>query len=505
MLRTLALALVVVLLAVQPSHSQQPRESSLRFPSGVGSLNLFMRHQAPTTAPRGLPVLILHGATFPSANAAAWRMGGRSWMDELAAAGHDVYALDFLGYGSSDRYPEMASEDPSGPPLGNIEAMVDQVGRAVDEIIRVHGGGQVNLIAHSAGTFVAGRYAELHPGRVARLVLFGAPAPSKGGNVSERDNVSEGDNVSERSPVRHFQMSAADELDAFESRVRQSGRLDMGMFPKWADTYLATDPTAQQRQPASVRIPAGMRVAFADMVRIGQLPYDPGRVTVPTLVIQGDWDEVTPPAQGMWLFEHLASPLKRFVVLSQGGHRLHLERSRFQLYRETETFLGGKDLEAAPHAVIFEVKPAGEQGRQAYLAEAAKLAGYLQAMPGFVSIERFDNKTRPGWMLSLSLWRDEAALIGWRENLDHRAAQEKGRHGIFEDYRIRVARQVTAGGDLTLAETFASAGPAAAENFESVREKGHRVALIESAGSPGTHWQVIRDYGMHDRRQAPRE
>ena len=110
------------------------------------------------------------------------------------------------------------------------------------------------------------------------------------------------------------------------------------MFKNWMTSYLATDAAAQERHPPSVRVPAGMRAAFAEMNRLGQLPYDPARITMPALVIVGDWDEVSPPAQGMWVYEHLGSRLKRFVVLSQGGHRLHLERSRYQLYREAEAF-----------------------------------------------------------------------------------------------------------------------------------------------------------------------
>src|SRR5262249_53016857 len=154
-----------------------------------------------------------HGATFPSANAAAWKMDGRSWMDELAAAGNDVYALDFLGYGESDRYPQMSSKDTAGTPPDNIETMVRQGGPRVEGSLGASGGTQVNLVAHSAGTFVAARYAELHSEHVARLVLFGAPAYLKAGSSAAEK------------PIRYFQMSAADELDAFESKVRDSGRL----------------------------------------------------------------------------------------------------------------------------------------------------------------------------------------------------------------------------------------------------------------------------------------
>jgi pimeloyl-ACP methyl ester carboxylesterase len=134
-------------------------------------------------------------------------------MDDLAAHGYDVYALDFLGYGESGKYPEMASEDSTGPALGDIGAMVDQVDRAVTAIFAQRSGTAVHLIAHSAGTLVAARYAELHADRVARLVLFGAPAPSSGSHPSEQRS------------FHYFQMTADDQLKAFEPRVRETGRL----------------------------------------------------------------------------------------------------------------------------------------------------------------------------------------------------------------------------------------------------------------------------------------
>jgi heme-degrading monooxygenase HmoA len=89
-------------------------------------------------------------------------------------------------------------------------------------------------------------------------------------------------------------------------------------------------------------------------------------------------------------------------------------------------------------AVIFEVWPA--QGRRDdYLAIAAALRAELEAIDGFVSVERFQSITDPAKLLSLSFWRDEAAVKAWRTQQHHRASQAKGRSGIFADYRLRVA------------------------------------------------------------------
>jgi heme-degrading monooxygenase HmoA len=89
-------------------------------------------------------------------------------------------------------------------------------------------------------------------------------------------------------------------------------------------------------------------------------------------------------------------------------------------------------------AVIFEVQPAAGQ-RQAYLDIAAGLYEQLQAMDGFLSVERFESLSTPGRLLSLSFWRDEAAVARWRALPQHRAAQTAGRAGVFSHYRLRVA------------------------------------------------------------------
>jgi heme-degrading monooxygenase HmoA len=106
-------------------------------------------------------------------------------------------------------------------------------------------------------------------------------------------------------------------------------------------------------------------------------------------------------------------------------------------------------------AVIFEVWPKQDE-RQTYLDIAAALRPQLEKIDGFISIERFESLTERGKILSLSFFRDEAAIAAWRNIEAHRAAQAKGRTGVFDNYRLRIAG-------------------------------------------------VIRDYGMRDRAQAPHD
>ncbi len=92
-------------------------------------------------------------------------------------------------------------------------------------------------------------------------------------------------------------------------------------------------------------------------------------------------------------------------------------------------------------AVIFESEPAEGQ-ETAYLDIAASLRADLEAIDGFVSVERYESLTTPGKLLSLSFFRDEAAVAAWRNRPRHRGAQAAGRSGVFRDYRVRIAAVV---------------------------------------------------------------
>ena len=89
--------------------------------------------------------------------------------------------------------------------------------------------------------------------------------------------------------------------------------------------------------------------------------------------------------------------------------------------------------------IEFHIRPGAED---LYAEWAAKLHAQVHTIDGFVSVERFESVTTPGKYLSLSVWRDEAAVLAWRSRTAHRFAQAQGRGGIFADYRLRVAAVV---------------------------------------------------------------
>ncbi len=92
-------------------------------------------------------------------------------------------------------------------------------------------------------------------------------------------------------------------------------------------------------------------------------------------------------------------------------------------------------------SVIFEVHPKPDQW-DGYLGLGKMLKPELERIDGFIDNVRYRSLRHDGWLLSLSGWRDEKALVRWRTQARHHVVQEKGRSEIFLDYHLRIG-QVT--------------------------------------------------------------
>src|SRR5262245_17658913 len=151
-----------------------PREQHYWIDSPRQGMWLFLRYLPPLNRQTGQvqPILYIHGATFPSALSIAHRFDGYSWRDALNAAGFHVWGLDFLGYGGSDRYPEMVESPEGMPALGRAEPASRQIERAVEFIAEHHSGGGISIIAHSWGSMATGLFAGRRPELIDRLVFF---------------------------------------------------------------------------------------------------------------------------------------------------------------------------------------------------------------------------------------------------------------------------------------------------------------------------------------------
>ena len=206
-------------------------------------------------------------------------------------------------------------------------------------------------------------------------------------------------------------------------------------------------------------------------------------------------------------------------------------------------------------AVIFEVQPRPQRLGE-YLQMAARLKPELEKIDGFIDNERYRSQHDEGRILSLSIWRNEKAVIRWRTLPVHHEAQGKGRREIFRDYHLRVGEimadtglragenlpqhrlDATEVGEAT-AVTITELAPAGDSRHEidlaaelALRDDAGEREVFESIYNPGkllllagwrdiaaaADWRpsgvagralrnrvvrIIRDYGLHDRREAP--
>jgi heme-degrading monooxygenase HmoA len=214
-------------------------------------------------------------------------------------------------------------------------------------------------------------------------------------------------------------------------------------------------------------------------------------------------------------------------------------------------------------AVVFRVHPADSQKKEEYLGFAKHLKPILESIDGFIDNERFESKRHSGWVLSLSTWRDEKAVVRWRTQGEHHRIQGEGRNHVFSDYQLSVCEvtsdtqppqglevvaqrldesAVASGKALAITElTPATEGTLAVHSesipghvglsphatgladfdvFESIYNPGKMLLLTwwrtagdAAAWTPTSYAGVaqlrhrrlrnIRDYGMFERREAP--
>ncbi len=312
--------------------------------SGVGGLRLAVHMQAARATQAGTSqavALYVHGATFPAQLSIFHRFDGYSWADQLSAKGYQVYGFDQLGFGASDRYPEMHADAFASSPLGRADEVAGQIERVVAHIQAQTGIASIHLIAHSWGTMPAALFTQRHPERVERLALFAPIARRE--PIARDEGKSTADETAQ--PAWHL-VSAADQESRFNGYlpVGEKPVLDPRQFTRWAADYLASDRGSADRSPPAVKVPYAPVADFTDAVN-GRLPYDPAGIRVPTLIVRGEWDHAPNDADAKWLFDALTqAPIKRDIKISRGTHVMHLEESRYALYAEVSNFFGGNDV-----------------------------------------------------------------------------------------------------------------------------------------------------------------
>lgn len=307
--------------------------ADIQMPHG-DSVEIFVRNRHPagvTAFPGARIVVMMHGSTYP-ATAFDLPVGGMSWMDYIAARGYDVYAFDLPGYGRSTRPAALEQPADRNPPVTRTPDAIRALGAVIDFALKRRGAAKLNLIGWSWGTTITAAYTAGHADKVERLALYAPVWLRTTPSLVQVEGKVGAYRMVTREEARHRWLTGVPE-------AKRDALIPPGWFEMWAEATFATDPKGEGR---TLRAPNGVVQDGLDYwAATPPQPYwDPARITVPTLLVLGEWDRDTPPYMAQAIFPLLTNaPWRRHVVLSEGTHTMLLEKNRMLLLRTVQQFL----------------------------------------------------------------------------------------------------------------------------------------------------------------------
>ena len=198
----------------------------------------------------------------------------------------------------------------TGTAVKDVEAVLDFV-LARRNITRL------NLLGWSWGCTLMATTAIRNPDKIARLMLYAPPFIRTTPSLMQ---TGPGPLGAYRTVTR--EQAKARWLTGVPEH-KQAAQIPAGWFEQWTDATWATDPVGAQQNPPVVRAPNGTVADTQEFWSNGQMVYDPANITVPTLLVIGEWDRDTPPYMAQALFPLLVnSPGKRLVHAGR-GHAHH--------------------------------------------------------------------------------------------------------------------------------------------------------------------------------------
>ncbi|HEY6282171.1 MAG TPA: alpha/beta hydrolase [Burkholderiales bacterium] len=318
------------------SSPTEPRlvTESYMIQSRDAGIQLFVRNKRPQDMTQFGPektLLYVHGATQASETTFDLQLEGLSWMDYLAQRGYDVYLVDVRGYGQSTRPPEMEQPSANNPPIVRTDTAVMDVGAAIDHILARRNLPRINLMGWSWGCAIMADYTTQNNDKVNRLILY-APGWLRTAPTSVQPPLGAYQTWTMEQARSRLQNGAPEE--------KNKELMTTAWFETWSAAALATDPVGAKQNPPVVRTPNGVNQDTLDYWMMGKPEWEPAKVTVPTLVVRGEWDAVNPLSGTQSVFDKLTNaPYRRLVQIGEGTHFLFLEKNRLQLFREVQLFL----------------------------------------------------------------------------------------------------------------------------------------------------------------------
>lgn len=256
-------------------------------------------------SPQGKPVLVLaHGSATAGRESFDLKVPGHpeySLMDFLARRGFDVFAPDMRGFGSATK------------PEGHLttEQAASDLNAVVDHIRKLRGVAQVRLLAWSWGTQYGGQFVMAHADKVARYAAYA------------QMHATSPDLEARRARLATFQRAPYIRISEPGWKLRFNS-----MTPEAVNDPVVMDAFAKAAALVEIKSPTGPQV---DLLTRQPL-IDATKITVPTMLIHGQYDDVADLPGLLPFFTALPNPDKQYVVVPEGGHMLHLQKghARFQ-------------------------------------------------------------------------------------------------------------------------------------------------------------------------------
>lgn len=278
-----------------------------------GSIRLFLWEKYAGTPEGQLgTILFVHGSSMASQPTFDLQVPGRpdsSAMDYFARLGYDTWCVDMEGYGRSDRHRDINADIATG---------ADDLAAATEYIARTRGVEAVLLYGISSGALRAALFAQRHPERVKRLALDAFVWTGRGSpTLAERMR-----------RVPEFQRQNRRPIDrAFVRSIftrDHPGTADDAVVDAFADAILALDTS----------VPTG---TYVDMCT--KLPLvDPARITVPTLIMRGQYDGIASVEDLLEFFARLPNPDKQFAVMPGISHASFQQKNYRIVYHILHAF-----------------------------------------------------------------------------------------------------------------------------------------------------------------------
>jgi pimeloyl-ACP methyl ester carboxylesterase len=265
--------------------------------AGNEDVRLFMwrkQSRARGKAPRRGTILFVHGSSVSSTPVFDLQIPGRpgtSTMDWFARLGYDTWCFDCEGYGRSDK---------KRPVNADVAMGADDIEVVSDYIVKTTGVPKLLLYGSSSGALRAALFAQRHPERVQRLALDAMVWTGEGSpTLAERKKKLDAYRAANRRPIDRDMIRSIFTRD-------HPGTSDLTMVESFADAVLALDSS----------VPTG---TYIDMS--ANLPVcDPEKITVPTLIMRGQYDGIASFRDLANFFEKLPNPDKQFVVMPGIAH-----------------------------------------------------------------------------------------------------------------------------------------------------------------------------------------